>query len=69
MAAVLEGSRISLRPVREADQDRLYDAHTDIGARGAYFPFGVKSESAFRHDFSANWSGPGPARRQHEAGH
>ena len=49
---MLEGQRISLRPVREADLDRLYDAHTAIGARGAYFPLGVMSESAFRREFA-----------------
>ena len=49
---MLEGRRISLRPVREADLDRLYDAHTAIGARGAYFPLGVMSESAFRREFA-----------------
>lgn len=49
---MLEGHRISLRPVREADLDRLYDAHTAIGARGAYFPLGVMSESAFRREFA-----------------
>ncbi len=49
---MLEGQRITLRPVREADLDRLYDAHTAIAARGPYYPLGVKSESAFRHDFA-----------------
>ena len=49
---MLEGRRVRLRPVRQADLDRLYDAHTAIAARGAYFPLGVKSESAFRREFA-----------------
>jgi len=52
MAAMLEGQRVTLRPVREADLDRLYEAHTAIAARGAYFPLGVISEPAFRKEFS-----------------
>jgi [ribosomal protein S5]-alanine N-acetyltransferase len=52
MAAMLEGQRVTLRPVREADLDRLYEAHTAIAARGAYFPLGVMSEPAFRKEFS-----------------
>ena len=51
---MLEGQRIRLRPVREADLDRLYEAHTAIQARGAYFPLGVMSESAFRREFAEN---------------
>lgn len=51
---MLEGQRIRLRPVREADLDRLYEAHTAIQARGAYFPLGVISESAFRREFAEN---------------
>ena len=49
---MLEGHQVRLRPVREADLDRLYDAHTAISARGAYFPLGVMSEPAFRRDFA-----------------
>ena len=51
---MLVGKRITLRPVRETDLDRLYEAHTAISARGPYYPLGVKSESAFRHDFAEN---------------
>jgi RimJ/RimL family protein N-acetyltransferase len=54
MVAMLQGRHVSLRPVREADLDRLYDAHTAIGARGKYFPLGVMSESAFRKEFAEN---------------
>jgi RimJ/RimL family protein N-acetyltransferase len=50
--AMLEGRLIRLRPVREADLDELYEAHTAIAARGAFFPLGVMSESAFRHEFA-----------------
>lgn len=49
---VLQGSRIALRPVREADLDHLYAAHTDISNRGAFFPLGVKSEPSFRRRFA-----------------
>lgn len=54
MNAMLEGHRVSLRPVREADLDRLYEAHTAIRTRGAFFPLGVKSESTFRREFAEN---------------
>ena len=48
---MLRGERITLRPVREADLDAMYAAHIDIGNRGAFFPLGVLSESAFRREF------------------
>ena len=41
-----------LRPVREADLDLLYDAHTNISNRGAHFPLGVMSQTAFRGEFA-----------------
>jgi RimJ/RimL family protein N-acetyltransferase len=49
---MLKGKRISLRPIREADLDAVYAAHEDIANRGAYFPLGVQSETAFRRDFA-----------------
>jgi RimJ/RimL family protein N-acetyltransferase len=49
---VLKGRSVTLRPVREADLDVLYDAHTDIANRGAFFPLGVLSQPAFRREFS-----------------
>jgi RimJ/RimL family protein N-acetyltransferase len=51
---MLEGTLVRLRPVREADLDRLYEAHTDIRNRGAFFPLGIQSESAFRREFAEN---------------
>ena len=48
---MLHGDRITLRPVREADLDALYDAHADIRTRGAFFPLGVMSETRFRREF------------------
>jgi len=51
---MLVGERVTLRPVRESDLDALYAAHTDIRNRGAFFPLGVQSESAFRRDFAEN---------------
>jgi [ribosomal protein S5]-alanine N-acetyltransferase len=49
---MLPGTRITLRPVREADLDQLYAAHTDIRNRGGFFPLGVQSESAFKREFA-----------------
>lgn len=49
---MLEGRLVRLRTAREADLDRLYEAHTAIRARGAYFPLGVMSESAYRREFA-----------------
>ncbi len=51
---MLAGESVTLRPVREADLDALYDAHTNIRNRGAYFPLGVMSEPAFRREFAEN---------------
>jgi [ribosomal protein S5]-alanine N-acetyltransferase len=52
LTTMLEGRLVTLRPVREADLDRLYEAHTAIRTRGAWFPLGIMSESAFRHEFA-----------------
>ena len=49
---MLQGQKISLRPIREADLDAVYDAHVNISNRGDYFPLGVQSESAFKRNFS-----------------
>ncbi|WP_164863533.1 GNAT family N-acetyltransferase [Agromyces sp. LHK192] len=49
---MLQGRLVRLRPVRETDLDAVYDAHVDIGNRGAFFPLGVKSEPAFRREFA-----------------
>ncbi len=46
------GRSVTLRQVREADLDVLYDAHTNIRNRGAYFPLGVISQPAFRGEFA-----------------
>ncbi len=35
----------------QADVDAVYAAHVDIRARGAFFPLGVQSESAFKREF------------------
>ena len=53
-ASMLSGRRVRLRPVREADLDRLYEAHVDIRTRGSFFPLGVQSEPAFRRAFAEN---------------
>jgi RimJ/RimL family protein N-acetyltransferase len=49
---VLQGQKISLRPIREADLEAVYDAHVNISNRGEYFPLGVQSEPVFRRNFS-----------------
>lgn len=49
---MLHGERITLRPVREADLDAMYDAHVDIRNRGPFFPLGVMSETRFRREFA-----------------
>jgi [ribosomal protein S5]-alanine N-acetyltransferase len=51
---MLNGQRITLRPVRETDLDRLYEAHIDIRNRGRFFPLGVQSEPGFRKAFAEN---------------
>ena len=43
---------MTLRQVRDVDLDALYDAHTNIRNRGAYFPLGVMSQTAFRREFA-----------------
>jgi [ribosomal protein S5]-alanine N-acetyltransferase len=48
---MLKGEKIGLRTVREADLERLYEVHEDIGNRGAYYPWGVMSEATFRQKF------------------
>jgi len=45
---------VTLRPVLEGDLDRLYTAHIDIANRGAYFPRGIRSETAFKRAFAEN---------------
>lgn len=49
---MLVGRSVTLRQVREADLDVLYDAHTNIRSRGAYFPLGVMSQTDFRGEFA-----------------
>ena len=51
---MLQGTNVSLRPVREADLDAMYVAHVAISNRGAFFPLGVQSESGFRREFAEN---------------
>ncbi len=49
---MLTGVSVTLRQVREADLDVLYDAHTNVRNRGAYFPLGVMSQTGFRGEFA-----------------
>jgi [ribosomal protein S5]-alanine N-acetyltransferase len=48
---VLTGSRVTLRPVREADLDRAWAHHVNIANRGEFYPLNVMSEPAFRTRF------------------
>jgi len=49
---MLTGERVVLAPVREADLPAFYEAHVDIGNRGAYFPLTVLSEPELRARFA-----------------
>jgi ribosomal-protein-alanine N-acetyltransferase len=49
---MLTGERVVLAPLREADLPAFYEAHVAIRNRGAYFPLGVVSESAWRARFA-----------------
>jgi RimJ/RimL family protein N-acetyltransferase len=49
--SILYGTSVTLRQIRASDLDALYDAHADLRNRGAFFPLGVQSESAFRKTF------------------
>ena len=51
---MLHGERISLRLVRSTDVDAMWEGHEDVRNRGAYFPLGVPSESAFKRAFGEN---------------
>jgi RimJ/RimL family protein N-acetyltransferase len=51
---MLQGERVELRPVREADLAAYIAAHHDISSRGAYFPLGVASETVLRRRFAEN---------------
>ena len=51
---MLHGERIVLRLAREADLGALHAFEVDLGARGAYFPLGVRSEPALRSEFEKN---------------
>ncbi len=48
---MLQGDRVRLRLVREADLGRLYDFHADIGNRGEFFPVGVVSLPTFQDQY------------------
>jgi ribosomal-protein-alanine N-acetyltransferase len=51
----LNGEKVVLAPVREADLPVFSEAHADIRNRGAYFPLGVVSESTWQARFAENW--------------
>jgi [ribosomal protein S5]-alanine N-acetyltransferase len=49
---MLDGTSITLRPVREADLETLYSLHTQIAARGDFFPRNIASQPAFVRAFT-----------------
>ena len=49
---MLQGDRITLRPILEAHLEAAYAAHMNIANRGAFFPVGVVSEPSFRKAFA-----------------
>lgn len=49
---MLRGKHLTLRPILGVDLDAVYGAHIDIRNRGAFFPLGVQSESAFKRAFA-----------------
>jgi RimJ/RimL family protein N-acetyltransferase len=48
---MLKGNSITLRPVREADLDRLRELDLDLDSRGDYWPMSIMSEVAYREEF------------------
>ena len=48
---MLQGERIRLRQVRDADLDLLYDFHEDISNRGAFYPVGVYGWPTFKEKY------------------
>jgi [ribosomal protein S5]-alanine N-acetyltransferase len=49
---MLRGQNVTLRPVREADLDRLRELDLDLDSRGDYWPLSILSEVAYRDDFA-----------------
>lgn len=50
---MLNGERVTLDPVRQADLAAFYEAQVDLATRGAYFPLTVVSESVLAARFAA----------------
>lgn len=48
---MLKGKSITLRPVHEADLERLYALHIDIANRGEFYPHDVLSQAVFNQRF------------------
>lgn len=49
---MLKGEIISLRTVSEADLERLYAFHQEVGNRGDYYPLGVMAEPIFKRRYA-----------------
>ena len=48
---MIRGQKITLRSVREADIDTLFELWSDISNRGAYYPIDVPSQVDFKKRF------------------
>jgi len=48
---MLKGTSVTLRPVQEADLEKLYGFHVSIDNRGEFFPRGILSRTAFNKQF------------------
>lgn len=48
---MLKGEIITLRPVREADLDKLRELDLDLDSRGDYWPLSIMSEALYRREF------------------
>jgi RimJ/RimL family protein N-acetyltransferase len=48
---MLKGTSVTLRPVQEADLEKLYAFHVSIDNRGEFFPRGILSQPAFNKQY------------------
>ena len=48
---MLKGALVTLRPVQDADLEKLYGFHVSIDNRGEFFPRGILSQTAFNKQY------------------
>ena len=48
---MIQGDKVQLRLLREHDLDGFFEAMTDLGARGSYFPLNLIGEPRLRREF------------------